>query len=112
MPRLIAFCLAALLLSSLPASAQSVRWVPGQGQTCFAVCDREGAKPVISGIFTPNGQPYTVCRAHFGGEGARPGYNLQPNWAHACFSAQGGVERQNSRFDCLCQRDRDRSRRW
>jgi hypothetical protein len=100
------FLIAAALLFAVPVHAQSARWVPGDGHSCFAACERAGGQPVTSGVY-PNGARYTVCRANVGGEGARPGYNLQPNWSHACFVGHGGAEKSSPRYDCLCERGRD-----
>ena len=83
-----------------PALAES--WVPGHNSSCVVVCKAAKTQPVESGKFT-NQNPYTVCRGNAGGEGKRPGYNLEPDWANRCFVAHGGKEVSVSTYDCLCR---------
>jgi hypothetical protein len=93
----------ALSLSAFPLPAQAYRWLPARGHSCAAVCVRAGMSPVVSGIYK-NGNPFSICRADVAGEGRRPGYNLQPNWATACWVAYGGREQPVPRYECLCDR--------
>ncbi len=39
------------------------------------------------------------------GDGNRPGYNLKPNWANACWIAHDGQEKPVSDYSCLCSRE-------
>jgi hypothetical protein len=89
------------LLAAAPA--QAAHWLPSDGQSCATVCTRAGMAPVVSGRYR-NGNVFSICRADVGGEGARPGYNLQPDWAHACFVAHGGRERGMPHYECFCDR--------
>jgi hypothetical protein len=50
-----------------------------------------------------NGQQFYVCRGNAGGQGARAGYNLKPNWAGACYVGFGGREHPVRSYSCLCQ---------
>jgi hypothetical protein len=98
-------CLAAVtaLSAALATPALAYRWIPGDGRPCVRVCSEAGAVPIRSGAFR-NGNAFTVCRADVNGEGRRPGYNLQPDWSHACFVAYGGRETPVPRYECLCER--------
>lgn len=98
------FCkvlLAALVLASLSAPAQAYRWLPANGLACADVCSAARMPPIVSGVYR-NGKAFSVCRADAGGEGVRPGYNLSPDWANACYVAWGGREQPVPRYECLC----------
>ena len=90
-----------LFAGSLPA--QAYRWLPARGHSCAAVCIHAGMSPVVSGVYR-NGNPYSICRTNVNGEGFRPGYNLQPDWASACWVGYGGREQAMPRYQCLCDR--------
>jgi hypothetical protein len=94
-----------LLAATTPASAE--RWVHGHHSSCVSVCEAKDMEAVESGRYT-NHQPFTICRADAAGEGRRPGYNLEPDWADKCFVAHGGREIGIPRYDCLCRWKRDR----
>ena len=94
--------LAASLLST--GSAFAVDWKSANGKSCESVC----SSPVTSGSFASsdarmNGQQFYVCRGNAGGQGARAGYNLKPNWAGACYVGFGGREHPVTSYSCLCQ---------
>lgn len=83
--------------------AHAAQWVKGGGQSCLVACKNERLKPVISGEYSRNTNPYFVCRTNVSGEGDRPGYNLQPNWSNICTVGWGGKEISNQNYDCLCE---------
>ncbi len=90
-------------LAAWTAPALAYRWLPSHGRSCARVCIDAEMSPVVSGIYK-NGHPYSVCRAAAGGEGKRAGYNLEPDWANACWVGYGGREQRIGRYDCLCDR--------
>lgn len=67
------------------------RWIDGRGQSCWNVCTAQNMSPVGSGTYR-NGNVFYVCSANAQGEGPRPGFNLEPNWANACWVGWGGKE--------------------
>lgn len=100
-------CLASGVLSILPTPASSqTTWVAGGGNSCFVSCRNSGFEPVKSGFHL--GREFTVCRIVLSGYNAshRPGYNLEPNWANACWVGLGGKEYSSAThrfgYDCLC----------
>jgi len=70
-------------LSLAPLSCNAGRWVPANGGVCSQVCSKSALEALSSGTYT-NGNPFYVCRANAFREGDRPGYNLEPGWAHTC----------------------------
>lgn len=96
------FALAAVMLGTA-VPAQAYRWLPSDGRSCVSVCTAADSAPIFSGLYQ-NGEPFSICRANAGREGTRPGYNLQPNWANACWVAYGGREHAIRRYECLCNR--------
>jgi hypothetical protein len=88
-----------LLLTAATALAE--KWVPGQNSSCLLACQAADRQAITTGKYT-NGKFFTVCRANANGEGSRPGFNLEPNWANRCYVAIGG-ERAESDYQCLCR---------
>ncbi len=100
---LLSVSLVVVLMLGVAGVAQALsQWVNANGGSCDAVCARQSLRPVVSGTHG-NGQPYYVCSGNANGEGFRPGYNLRPNWASACYVAVGGREVAVRSYRCLCE---------
>ncbi|MDK9695049.1 MAG: hypothetical protein OEL76_01505 [Siculibacillus sp.] len=100
--------LTALPLLALPAAASpgdGVQWFAGDGRFCGDVCRARNMSPVVSGIHVPGGRQtndqFTVCATDM--NGYRPGYNLKPNWAKACWVGYGGKEVAAPNYLCACE---------
>jgi hypothetical protein len=95
----------AVLIAAAPAQAES--WPPGQNSSCDLVCRANNSTAISSGDFITNGAPsgkrYMICRANVQGQGTRPGYNLEPHWANACFVPFGGQETAVAEYQCMCR---------
>lgn len=82
----------------------SIRWIPGNGQACEAVCRQAGMHGLRSGSHITRhgdtGDDYFVCAGD--ASGWRPGFNLQPSWADTCIVAYGGREIRTERYTCAC----------
>ena len=104
MKYLAPICLAAAMTYAWPASA--LEWRQAQGKSCEEACG--GAhRTVTSGQYRNsdsalNGNWFFICMGDVG-DGNRPGYNLKPNWANACWVAQDGQEKPVSNYSCLCR---------
>lgn len=78
-------------------------WVPSKNnQSCLKACVARNLSPVVSGIYTKNGNPFYVCRSNAKKQGLRAGYNTKPKWSKACVVGFGGKEFFSTPFDCLC----------
>lgn len=93
--------LVCLTLVVWPSLGWTADWFDGRHSSCIQVCKTHG-EAVTSGTYK-NGNAYAVCRTNLNGEGLRPGYNLEPSWANACFVGWGGREVSGPDFDCLCK---------
>lgn len=96
--------LALAAMIGLPETAMA-QWVNGNGGSCRAACAAAGSNAISSGMYK-NGQPFYICAADIAGEGARPGYNLEPSWSNACFVGFGGKETKVPSYSCLCDGQR------
>ena len=94
---------AVLLLAFDAGPVAAVEWLKGDGQSCETVCKRGGGKPVFAGYYKNTQDAFYVCSANQSGEGARPGYNLKPNWNTVCMVAFGGKELRAPSYTCACQ---------
>jgi hypothetical protein len=94
-----------LFVIGLTATAHALEWVPGNGGSCPASCVQKGLSPVVSGIYSRNGNgsnPFYVCRVNSHNEGMRTGYNLFPSWFETCTVEWGHKDDRNTVYDCLC----------
>lgn len=91
------------IMAAASARAET-RWIEGRGQSCWNACTAQNMSPVGSGTYR-NGNVFYVCSAIAAqGEGARPGFNLEPNWAKACWVGWGGKELAMPTYSCLCEK--------
>jgi hypothetical protein len=90
--------LMAVVLMSTPAAAE--KWVAGHSSSCVVACRAARSSPITTGQM--GGHPFTICRTTNKGDDGRPGYNLEPRWANACYIAYGGNELNQASYDCLC----------
>ena len=97
------FLVAAVLAGVTPIPASAVEWLKGNGQCCDNVCRAGGGKALISGFHNNSRNAFFVCSADVRGEGARPGFNLKPNWANGCWVAHGGQEMRMPNYTCACE---------
>jgi hypothetical protein len=88
----------ALALMSTPAAAE--KWVPGHNSSCIVACQAARSTAITTG--NKDGRPFTICRSTIKGDDGRPGYNLEPRWANACYVAFGGREFNQGSYECLC----------
>ncbi len=97
--------LAMLLLGTFVSGASArIWWIPANGQWCGKVCHDHRREPVSTGPHTadPSRKEYFfVCAADM--NGWRPGYNLRPDWDHACFVPFGGKEVAARNYTCACE---------
>jgi len=91
-------CALCALTSSVSADAT---WIRARGP-CLDACAAARLKPVVTGIYD-NGRPFYLCVSDAAGEGARAGYNLEPDWSNGCWIGYGGKEVASRPFKCLCQ---------
>ena len=77
------------------------KWVPGQNSSCLLACQAAGRQAITTGKYT-NGKHFAICRANANGEGWRPGFNLEPNWANRCY-VPIAAERPEADYQCLCR---------
>jgi hypothetical protein len=87
-------------------SALTVEWRDADGVPCDVVCGASYFAVSSGRSVHPDarlhGRTFYVCRANAGEQGLRPGYNLRPNWAAACWVGHDGKEKWYSDFACLC----------
>jgi hypothetical protein len=91
-----------LFVIGLPVPAHALEWVPGNGRSCVESCVQKGLSPVVSGIYSRNGNGsrlFYVCRTNSHNEGMRPGYSLEPD---ACVVEWSHADDENPTYDCLC----------
>jgi hypothetical protein len=73
--------------------------------TCLETCLSVGKKPVAAGK-KGGVTKYYVCAGRLSGkyvnEHFRVGYNVGPNWSHACWVGIDGKEIGLERYECLC----------
>ncbi len=102
-------CLAPICLTAAMTcawSASALEWRQAEGKSCEDTCG--GAqRTVTSGQYRNsdpalNGNWFFICTGD-AGDGNRPGYNLKPIWANACWVAQDGQKKPVSNYSCLCQ---------
>jgi len=96
--------LAALLAANLRSSyaEESLGWVTGDGQLCSDACKEQGLVAPHVGDYTDGGSFY-VCRSDIGGEGNRPGYNLNHGrWGSRCTIGYGEEQEEETYYECLC----------
>ncbi|NEO92355.1 MAG: hypothetical protein F6K56_19815 [Moorea sp. SIO3G5] len=101
-----------LVFAASPVQAQvadDLFWVQAtRGESCFDTCRRAeaqlpiGLRPVPVGIWERAGEPFKVCA---GGEGTRPGYQLNAVNATGCTVPQGTREYAAPSHFCLCSDD-------
>lgn len=93
-----------LLGTFVPGASARIWWIPANGQWCGKVCHDHRREPVSTGPHTadPSRKEYFfVCAADM--NGWRPGYNLRPEWDHACFVPFGGKEVAARNYTCACE---------
>lgn len=91
-----------LCLAPFCSTVQAATWVDAEGQSCDFACAQAALTAARSGAYV-NGNPFFICSANAGGEGYRPGYNLQPSWSAVCVVGWGGKEvAVNRGYKCLC----------
>ena len=102
---LVAGALAAPMLSAASGLAADIQWKPGNGRSCDQVCSAARLTALYSGVHTPGNQvtqdKFYICATNM--NGYRPGYNLKPKWASACWVGYGGKEVAAKEYECACQ---------
>lgn len=82
--------------------AAAVDWAHGSGQSCDVACRKIGKNAVASSVHKNTPNAFFICAGDHP-NGQRPGYNLKPNWAKACWVGYGGKEVALPNYSCLCE---------
>lgn len=102
---LVAATLAAPILPTAGFAADDVQWKAANGRSCDQVCSGAGLTAISTGVHTPGNQvtqdKFYVCATNM--NGFRPGYNLKPKWANACYVGFGGKEVGAKNYECGCR---------
>jgi hypothetical protein len=97
MRTLVALGSSAFALLCLGSVSEAFTWQRGYYRWCHNVCQN---RPVVSGHWRGT-YPYWLCSANHGGEGWRPGYQLQTH-SYRCVVGYGGREVAESKYYCGC----------